>query len=69
MGRSEQPSAPQKTRASRWDKGQPRWTERDVAILQWIAEQYGVRRDLLSVLLRGRGRCRRRRLGSWRPAP
>lgn len=51
MIKSEQSSATQKTRASRWDKGQPRWTERDFAILQWIAEQYGVRRDMLSVLL------------------
>lgn len=51
MVRSEQPRATQKTRLPRWDKGQPRWTERDIAILLWIAEQYGVRRDLLGILL------------------
>lgn len=51
MVMKEQPSTTQKTRLPRWDKGQPRWTERDVAILVWIAEQYGVRRDLLGILL------------------
>lgn len=29
----------------------PRWTERDGVVLRWIAEQYGVRRDQLAVLL------------------
>lgn len=51
---SEQPSETQKTRAPRRDKGQPRWTERDLAVMTWIAQQYGVRRDQLAVLL-GRG--------------
>lgn len=38
-------------RAPRRDKGQPQWTERDLAVLAWIGEQYGVRRDHLAVLL------------------
>ena len=45
-----EPDRPRKRRV-RSDKGQPKWTERDMTVLQWIAEQYGVRRDLLAVLL------------------
>lgn len=37
--------------APRRDRGQPLWTPRDLAVLGWIADQYGVRRDHLAVLL------------------
>jgi KaiC/GvpD/RAD55 family RecA-like ATPase len=39
------------TRARRWDAGSAAVTERDVQALQFIGEQYGVRTDLLAVLL------------------
>ncbi len=35
----------------RRDKGQPRWTKRDLWLLRWIAEQYAVRFDHLQELL------------------
>lgn len=40
-----------RVRAPRRDKGKPLWTPRDLEVLAWIAEQYGVRRDHLAVLL------------------
>jgi hypothetical protein len=43
--------APRRPRAPRWDKGQPLWTPRDLEVLAWMAEQYGVRRDHLALLL------------------
>jgi hypothetical protein len=39
------------TRAQRWDAGSAAVTERDVAALRFIGEQYGVRADALAVLL------------------
>jgi hypothetical protein len=39
------------TRAQRWDAGSAAVTERDVATLRFIGEQYGVRADALAVLL------------------
>ena len=36
---------------SRWGGGTPAVTERDVAVLSWIGEQYGVRADVVPVLL------------------
>ena len=39
------------TRAQRWDAGSAAVTERDVAALAFIGEQYGVRADALAVLL------------------
>ena len=38
-------------RAPRRDKGQPLWRPRDLGVLVWSAEQYGVRRDHLAVVL------------------
>jgi len=38
-------------RKPRRDKGQMRWTPRDLAALLWIGEQYAVRLDQLAVLL------------------
>lgn len=38
-------------RPVRRDAGQMRWTERDLAVLPWIAEQYAVRLDQLHTLL------------------
>lgn len=52
---SEQPKIMIRTRAPRADKGHPWWTPRDLAVLAWIAEQYGVRRDQLAVLLAREG--------------
>jgi hypothetical protein len=43
--------AKSRPRVPRWDKGHPWWTPRDLAVLLWIAEQYGVRRDHLALLL------------------
>jgi hypothetical protein len=39
------------TRQRRWDAGSAAVTERDVAALRFIGEQYGVRTDALAVLL------------------
>jgi hypothetical protein len=39
------------TRAQRWDAGSAAVTERDVAALAFIGEQYGARADVLAVLL------------------
>lgn len=44
-------NAPTRKRAPRRDKGQPLWTPRDLVVLAWIADQYGVRRDQLAILL------------------
>lgn len=38
-------------RRVRWDRGQIRWTERDIALLLWVGEQYAVRFDQLQALL------------------
>lgn len=38
-------------RRPRRDKGQMQWTKRDLEVLGWVGEQYGVRRDHLAVLL------------------
>jgi hypothetical protein len=38
-------------RLPRRDRGQPLWTSRDLIVLGWIADQYGMRRDHLAMLL------------------
>ena len=40
-----------RTRRPRNDKGQLRWTERDIQVQGWIGEQYAVRIDHLQHLL------------------
>ena len=55
---AEQPKRMTRPRAPRRDKGHPLWTPRDLEVLAWIADQYGVRRDQLAVLL-----------GRWAAAP
>jgi hypothetical protein len=41
----------EKEKKTRRDKGQPRWTTRDVWLLRWIAAMYAVRVDQLQELL------------------
>lgn len=38
-------------RKERWDKGQPRWTERDIDLMGWTGEQAMVRLDQFQVLM------------------
>jgi hypothetical protein len=38
-------------RKPRQDKGKMRWTERDLAVVRWIGEQYAVRQDQLAIKL------------------
>lgn len=38
-------------RKTRSDKGSLRWTERDLMVLRWMAEQYVIGLDQLQVLL------------------
>lgn len=59
---------PKRPRAPRWDKGQPLWTPRDLEVLTWIAEQYGVRRDHLAVLLAREGTVATKSPGRLAPA-
>ena len=48
---SNEQSPTHRVRKVRRDKGQVKWTPRDLAVLQWIGEQYLVRLDHLQVLL------------------
>ena len=55
------------TRAQRWDAGSPAVTERDVAALAFIGEQYGVRADALAVLLARLSPAPARPRPGWEP--
>jgi hypothetical protein len=56
------------TRRRRWDAGTAAVTERDVAALRFIAEQYGVRDDALAVLLARLSPAPSRTAGPQHPA-
>jgi hypothetical protein len=55
------------TRAQRWDAGSAAVTERDVAALRFIGEQYGVRADALAVLLARLSPAPARPQPGWEP--
>lgn len=46
-----QPEGERAARKPRQDKGQMRWTPRDLEVVRWIGEQYAVRLDQLAIKL------------------